>query len=166
EVTGDIGIAAAQPLLSGADMFLSAGRSFTSAGLVGTAASLVVQAPLGLTSERLSSGGITFLGAAEGPLTVSIDLASTGLVSAAAEAIDLTSLGGLAFAVVDATAGALSTVTAGNLTIPTASAPGPITLRSTGGSLIASGSVNAGGNVMAEGLTGVTVPVLISGGRS
>src|SRR5690606_9832161 len=113
DVTGDIAIAAAQPLLATGDATLTAGRSFTATGQVGTAGSLAIQAPMGIDAERLSSGGTTLLSAPLGALSVSADLASTGPVTALARSFDIVSLGALTFTDLDATAGPASITTAG-----------------------------------------------------
>lgn len=166
DAAGDIALAAGQPLSAGGNADFIAGRTFTSTGLVSAGGNLVVQAPLGIDAERLASGGTTSLSATQGALVVSSDLAAAGNVTALARSIDIVSTGALTFADLDATAGPLSVVAAGNLDLITANATGAITLRSTGGALTATGSVMAGGNVVAEGLGGVTLPVLVSGGTT
>lgn len=166
DVTGDIAIAATQPLLATGDATLTAGRSFTATGQVGTAGSLAIQAPMGIEAERLLSGGATLLAAPLGAVSVSTDLASTGPVTALARSFDIVSLGALTFTDLDATAGPASVTTAGDLDLAAVDATGAVTLRSTGGAIAATGAVNAGANAIVEGSAGVALPTLNSGGTT
>jgi hypothetical protein len=106
----------------------------------------------------LISGGTTLLSAAGGPLVVSVDR-SAGPVTAVGESIDLVSLGALTFAELDANR-------CGQLSLADASATGDLSLRSTGGALAATGTIDAGGSATLEGQLGVSVPTLISGGTT
>lgn len=159
---GDIDIAVDEELRAAADAFLSAERTYQSTGLVATDGALVVQANLGVAADQLFAGGTTFLGAGGGPLSVA-DLRAGGLVTAIGQSVDIASPGALSFADLDAIAGPLSVVTAGDLALATADATDALTLRSTGGAVTATGAVNAGGSATVEGLNGVTAPVLLSG---
>jgi len=162
---GEIDITADAAMLAAADAFMSAERTFLSTGLIGTDGALTVQANLGVDSGRLSSSGNTFLSGGTGPLVVA-DLAATGPVAAFGRSIDITSLGALTFADLDATAGDLSVTTGGNLALATADATGAMTLASTGGSIAATGAVNAGGAISADGAGGVAFSSLASGGTT
>ena len=115
-----------------------------------------------LTIAGLTSAGTTLLRATGGAVDVD-NLLSAGAVTALGRSVDLVSTGALTFADLEATAGSLSVLTAGNLGLAAADATGAVTLRSTGGAIASTGAVNAGGSVSLNGLAGVTVPVLNSG---
>jgi filamentous hemagglutinin family protein len=119
--------------------------TFTSAGLITTGGNTRIIAPQGISINRLTSGGTTLLQALNGTLLVSTNLLSTGLVTAQARSIDITSLGTLAFADVDATAGDLRIITAGNLDLVTIDATGAVTLGSTAGRVRTTGTVSGNG---------------------
>jgi len=152
---GDIAITAGEPLLAAADAFLSAERTFVSTGLVGTDGALTVQANLGVTAARLSSGGATLLRATLGDVEVG-DLLSTGAVTARGRSVAIASTGGLDFAEATATAGDVTILTDDFLNTQTVTATGLADLR-TDGTLHAAGDVTAAaidlranGDIMAD----------------
>jgi hypothetical protein len=116
-----------------------------------------------VTLTSLTVGGITLLRATGG--TVDVDsLTSGGPVTAFGRTVDIVSPGALAFADLDATAGAASVVTTGNLTLATADATGALTLRSTGGALRATAAVNGGAiQLVAGGTVQADASVLATG---
>lgn len=121
-------------------------RSVTSSGLLSSGSDATVTADLGIAMTDLNSGGATQLTAVAGPVTISNDLSSAGLVTLFGTSVDVSSLGALAFADVDAESGDLAIKTAGSLLVSTIDVVGNVTLTSTAGAAQATGPVN-GANV-------------------
>ncbi len=125
--------------------------SLTATGPIVTGGLTRIDAAGGISMTHLDSGGTTALRAITGPVGVSTNLLSTGLVTVSGTSVNLISLGALSFADADATAGNLSVQTAGNLDVITVDATGAVTLTSTGATIrntntieAASIAVNAG----------------------
>jgi len=135
-------------------------RSLTTAGLISSAGDANITADLGISMSDLRSGGVTQLSAAGGPITVSNDLSSAGMVSLFSTAANIRSLGALTIGDVSA-AGDFAIETAGNLSTGTVSVTGDVGLYSTDGLVQTTGQVSganiaisAGGGVQANaGLT-------------
>ncbi len=124
------------------DLTIDVGRTFTSTGAISTLANASVVAPEGISMTDLSAGGTTLLQALNGPVTVSHDLMSGGLVTVLGTMVDLKSLGALSFADADATAGSLSIQTEGDLDLTTVDATGAVTLVSNSGTVHNTGAIN------------------------
>jgi filamentous hemagglutinin family protein len=124
------------------DLRIEVGRTFTSTGAIATLANASIVALGGIAMTDLSAGGTTLLSSTGGPVTISNNLLSGGLVTVLGRSIDIVSQGALSFADADATAGDLAIQTAGDLDLVTVDASGTVTLASTGGSIGATGAVN------------------------
>jgi len=161
----DAVITAAQPFNINGILSLNA-RSLTETGQLAATGPIAITTTDFLAAERIRSGATTSLSATNGPLTVSIDLASAGNVSATARSIDIHSLGALSFGLTQATGGNLSIATVNDLTLPTANATGAITLASSSGSIVSATALNAGGAFAANGATGVNLATVSSGGTT
>ncbi|MCT2557466.1 hypothetical protein N0B51_00580 [Tsuneonella sp. YG55] len=156
---GDANLAIADTgaLVVTGDLTIDVGGAFASTGLLSTLVNATVRAPGGIAMTDLSAGGTTLLAASGGPVVVSRDLMSGGLVTVRGTAVDIVSLGALAFADADATGGGLSIATEGDLDLATVDATGAVTLSSTAGTIHATGAVNgtdlalvAGGDVVSD----------------
>ncbi len=85
--------------------------------------------------DRLNSGGLTVLDAANGTIRVGTDLQSAGAVQTSGQAIDIRSLGTLTVTLASASAGDLSLFADNGLFVTTGTASGAITLGSTLGDI-------------------------------
>jgi filamentous hemagglutinin family protein len=119
---------------------ISTPRTVTSSGLVSSGSGASISANLGISMTDLNSGGIAFLSAPSGAVTISNDLRSTG-VSVQATSLNISSLGSLSFYNGMITTGDLSIQTAGDLLLPYVDAQGNVTLTSTGGALVTEGPI-------------------------
>jgi hypothetical protein len=161
----DAVITAVQPFSVNGILSLNA-RSLTATGQIAASGAVAITTTAFFSAERIRSGATTSLSATNGPLTVAIDLASAGNVNAQARSIDIHSLGGLSFGLAQATGGNLSIATVNNLTLPTASATGNVTLASSTGSIASTTALTAGGAFAANGATGVNLATVSSGGTT
>ncbi|MEJ2407749.1 MAG: hypothetical protein P8Y48_00075 [Novosphingobium sp.] len=117
--------------------------TFASSAPVTSAGAASIIADHGIDMASLSSGGTTLLQAPSGPVTVS-ELLSSGLVTvASASSVDITSSGSLSFA--DITGLDLAIDTAGDLSVASVQATGGLSLRSRGGSITGTGSIDGAG---------------------
>lgn len=146
-------------------------RSVTMSGLVSSGSDAVVSADLGITMSDLNSGGTTLLMSSGGPVAVSNDLSSSGLVAAFGTSLDISSLGALTFGDASAGSGSFAVETAGDLVIGGIEIAGDITLSSTDGALTVGPitgnnvSLSAGNSLNAAAVTGTGTVMLASGGR-
>lgn len=134
------------------------GRSIaiTGPGVLAADGNVTVLADSAINLGGLSSGGTTTLTAqnpvssAWGPVSVA-SLSSVGLVTVSAGAFDAASPGALTFADSFAANGDFKVQTAGNLTVGVVTAPGQISLTSTGGTLRNTGSLSGGSVALGAG---------------
>ena len=124
------------------DLTITVGRAFASTGPISTLGDASVIADLGIDMTHLSAAGTTLLRALNGPVSVSTNLRSGGLVTVYGTTVNLKSLGALSFADADAIAGSLTIETEGDLELATVDAAGAVTLISNGGTVHNTGAVN------------------------
>lgn len=131
----------------------------TGAGTIAADAGVSLLADLGINLTNLQSGATSQLIAVSGPVVVSHNLVSTGLVTVLGQSVDLTSLAGLSFADAQASAGDLAIHTAGDLDVATVDATGSVTLASSGGSFRNTGlvtgnniTINAAGSIETDSI--------------
>jgi filamentous hemagglutinin family protein len=149
----------------GAISLTSTSGAVSATGPLAAGGNLAVTGNSGVSLGTATSGGTTSLASANGGVVVS-DLRSSGAVTANGRSVTIGSTGALTFADLDATAGAISVQTVGNLGLATANSTGAVNLASSGGSVVATGAVNAGGNTSVSGQAGVSFAELTSGGTT
>lgn len=141
-------------------------RAVSSSGLVRSGGDATISASLGISMTDLNSGGMTYLSAPSGSVTLSNDLRSTGLASVLGTSVDIASLGSLSFYDVTATGGDISIRSAGDLLLPAITAPGNVTLTSTGAALVTSGPISGVGITLTSAADLTSFNVAASGALS
>lgn len=124
------------------NLTITVGRTFANTGPISTLGNASVIADLGINMTHLSAAGSTLLQALSGPVIVSTDLRSGGLVTVYGATVNLKSLGALSFADADAIAGSLSIETEDDLNLASVDAAGAVTLISNSGTVHNTGAVN------------------------
>jgi len=128
----------------------STGGSIAGTGAVNSGGNAVVEAPGGVTLPALTSGGTTRLASSGGPVDIGA-LVSTGTVAASGRSVAIVGSGPLTFTTAEAL-NTLSVITDGDLAFASVRSGLDLTLRSTAGSLTATGDVSGlYGNLAAEG---------------
>ncbi|MHA6334039.1 beta strand repeat-containing protein [Qipengyuania sp. CAU 1752] len=136
---------AADALLDVAGTLYIAAREATTSGLIASGGDASIIAPVGISMTDLSSAGATLLQSLGGPVSVTNDLSSAGLVTAIGTSIDLRALSTLDIADVQASAGDIVLTVDGaanDLIIAQANAVGAVTGSTTGGSIAINGPIS------------------------
>jgi filamentous hemagglutinin family protein len=142
---------------------ISTPRNVTASGLVSAGSDVIVSGNLGIAMTDLISGGTTLLTSSAGPVTVSNDLSSTGIVTALGTSVDISSLSALSFADIAVT-GDVSLEASGGLLVGTVDAAGNVTLASIGGALQMAGPIN-GSSITLSSAAGLNVATVETSGN-